>query len=355
MGKTSLPVVEVLRNGSVESIHRGSIAVVDRNGNRLFFWGDFDFPTIMRSCAKPFQALPLIESGAADHFGLTDEELAIATGSISGQDFQEAAVRSILKKIGLNEAALQCGTHRPFHSPTAKRLEKEGKKAGPLRNSCAGKHAGILATCVFKNWPLETYTQLSHPIQRWIFEKVSEFTGVKANQIQISTDGCGLPTFQVPLKNLALSFARLTVRDESGISRLMACACQYPEMVAGENRICTDLIRTTRGRVFGKIGGEAVYGISLFERGLGIGIKIEDGSLRGLTPTVVEVLRALGVLTNAEISHLKTYHYPRVINYRKEVVGKVRPIFDILRKETQPGGGAATRGMGFGRRSVNDI
>jgi L-asparaginase II len=234
MGKTSLPVVEVLRNGSVESIHRGSIAVVDRNGNRLFFWGDFDFPTIMRSCAKPFQALPLIESGAADHFGLTDEELAIATGSISGQDFQEAAVRSILKKIGLNESALQCGTHRPFHSPTAKRLEKEGKKAGPLRNSCAGKHAGILATCVFKNWPLETYTQLSHPIQRWIFEKVSEFTGVKANQIQISTDGCGLPTFQVPLKNLALSFARLTVRDESGISRLMACACQYPEMVAGE-------------------------------------------------------------------------------------------------------------------------
>jgi len=336
MDKSPLPVAQVLRDGSVESVHRGSIAVVDRDGHLRYFWGDFDFPTIMRSCAKPFQALPLIESGAADHFAFTEEEIAITTGSISGQDFQREIVEAILEKIRLDESSLQCGSHRPFHVPTAKRLDKEGKKAGPLQNSCAGKHAGMLATSVFKKWPVETYMELGHPLQQWILAEVSEFAGVPREQIQISVDGCGLPTFQIPLKHLARSFARLTGRAGFSVTRLMECACKYPELVAGENRICTDLIKATRGRVFGKIGGEAVYGMSLFEQGWGIGIKIEDGSLRGLTPTVVEVLRSLGVLTREELSLLKTYHYPQISNYRKETVGRVRPTFELRVGEGTP-------------------
>lgn len=336
MDKTPLPVVEVLRNEAVESVHRGSIAVTDRDGNLLHFWGDFDFPTIMRSCAKPLQALPLIESGAADHFRFTEREIAITTGSISGQDFQQETVRSILEKVDLSESSLQCGAHRPFHVPTAKKLDREGKKAGPLRNSCAGKHAGMLATCVFKGWPVETYMEPTHPLQQWVLEKVSDFTGVSRGRIRICIDGCGLPTFQVPLRNLALSFARMTRKKGSSISRLMDCARKYPEMIAGENRICTDLIKTTHGKVFGKIGGEAVYGISLFEKGWGIGIKIEDGSLRGLTPSVIEVLGKLAVLTETELSFLDAYHHPKVINYRKEAVGRVRPAFDLIAADAVP-------------------
>ncbi|NIM97853.1 MAG: asparaginase, partial [candidate division Zixibacteria bacterium] len=140
MGTIPLPVVEVFRNGSVESVHRGSITVVDRSGKLLYFWGDPDFPTVMRSCAKPFQAMPLVESGAADHFRLSQKEIAITIGSISGQEFQQETVRSILEKAGLGEANLQCGTHRPLHVPTAKRLDLEGKKPSILHNSCVGKH-----------------------------------------------------------------------------------------------------------------------------------------------------------------------------------------------------------------------
>lgn len=329
MERIPLPVVEVFRNGSVESIHRGSIAVVDRAGNLLYFWGDHSFPTIVRSCAKPLQALPLIECGAADHFGLTDEEIAITTGSISGQDFQRGTIRSILEKAGLGESSLQCGTHRPFHVPTAKRLDREGKKPGFLHNSCAGKHAGMLAACVFQKWPVETYTDPAHPLQERVLEKVSDFAGVPRGEIERCTDGCGLPTFKIPLKNLALAFAKLTDTEAPFMLRLMACARKHPEMIAGDNRICTDLIKATNGRVFGKVGTEGVYGISLFEQGWGVGIKIEDGSLRALGPTVVEVLKRLGVITEEELRLLGTYHHPEVVNYCKKVVGGIRPTLNL--------------------------
>jgi L-asparaginase II len=330
-GATPQPVAQVTRDGSIESLHRGSIAVVDRTGRLLSYWGDCDFQTIMRSCAKPFQAVPLIETGAADHFGLLDEEIATATGSISGQDAHVDTVRSILEKIGLSESSLQCGTHRPFHVPTAKRLDREGEKAGPLRNSCAGKHACMLATCVVERWPVDTYMEVDHPLQRRVLEKVSGSTGVPEDHIPISTDGCGLPTFQVPLRNLALSFARLSDSEDSHVSRLMDCARRHPWMVAGDDRICTDLLEVTRGRVFGKIGGEAVYGMCVFEQGWGIGIKIEDGNLRGLMPVVVEVLKKLDILAEEELTALERYHYPKVTNYRREVVGRVEPTFDLQR------------------------
>lgn len=278
MAQIALPVVEVLRNGSVESVHRGSVAVMDRTGKVLYFWGDMDFPTVIRSCGKPFQALPLIESGAADHFNFTNREIAITTGSISGQDFQQETIRGILKKIGLPESSLQCGTHRPFHVATAKKLDAEGRRPGVLHNSCAGKHGGMLATCLFEHWPIDTYTQLSHPLQQRILERISVLTEVPSKEIQTSVDGCGLPTFQVPLKNLALSFARLADSSLPGVRRLMDCARGYPEMIAGEGRICTDLIRATRGRVFGKIGGEGVYGVCLFGR---------NGALRSKLRTAV--------------------------------------------------------------------
>lgn len=333
MAQIALPVVEVLRNGSVESVHRGSVAVVDSGGRLLCFWGDSGFPTVIRSCGKPFQALPLLQSGAADHFGFTDREIAITTGSISGQDFQQEAIRGILAKIGLPESSLQCGTHRPFHVPTAKKLDMERQRPGVLHNSCAGKHAGMLATCLFEQWPIDTYTQLNHPLQQKILERISVLAEVPSKEIQTSVDGCGLPTFQVPLRNLALSFARLAGLRIPSASRLMDCARRYPEMIAGEDRICTDLIQATRGGVFGKIGGEGVYGVCLLEREWGIAIKIEDGSLRGVAPTVVEVLKRLGVLSVEELRALKRYQCPEIVNYCKEIVGKIRPVVDLRKPD----------------------
>jgi L-asparaginase II len=160
---------------------------------------------------------------------------------------------------------------------------------------------------------------------------MADFAGIATDRIGVSIDGCGLPTFQVPLGSLALAFARLTDPERASAMRLMDCARKYPEMIGGDNRICTDLPRATRGRVFGKVGGEGVYGISLFESGWGVAIKIEDGSLRALGPTVTEILKRLGVLGHEELDQLKAYHEPEVTNYRREVVGRVRAVLDLKR------------------------
>lgn len=183
-------LVKVSRGGYAESLHRGSIAVVDNRGTLLDHVGDPDFSTFLRSCAKPFQALPVLESGAADHFQFTPAELACMCGSLNGQDYQVQAVSGILSKIGLSEDDLQCGIHPPLHRPTARQLEEEGKKPRPIHHNCAGKHAGMLAVCVYYGWPTETYPRIENPVQQSILETVSRMTEIPREEVKIGIDGC---------------------------------------------------------------------------------------------------------------------------------------------------------------------
>lgn len=335
-------LIRVTRGGQGESFHRGAIAVVDHHGNPLGHVGDPQFSSFLRSCAKPFQALPIVASGAADQFGFTPAELACMCGSLNGQDFQVRAVSSILAKIGLSEDSLQCGVHAPHHLPTAKQLEEEGKKPRPIHNNCAGKHAAMLALCVFYGWLTETYPEPEHPVQQLILGKISEMTEVPRKEIRIGIDGCGVPTFVLPLRNLAWAFAKLaispnpegkTIGDpDRPLQRLMKAVLDHPEMIAGDERICTDVMRAAPGKVFAKAGAEGCYGLSLMGRGLGIAIKIEDGNPRALSPVVVEVLRQYEILGEEALKMLQSYG-PKtpIFNHRKELVGEIEPIFQLKR------------------------
>ena len=333
-------LVKVIRGGHEESLHRGSIAVVDRQGKLLDSVGDPNFSVCMRSCAKPLQVLPLLESGAADRFGFTAAEIACMCGSLNGQDYQVQAVSSILAKIGLSEDHLQCGLHAPSHRPTARLLEEEGKKPRVIHNNCAGKHAAMLALCVFFGWPPENYFRPDHPVQQLILGKISAMTEVPQEEVKIGIDGCGVPVFAVPLKNLAWAYAKLAVSpdavpgnpspSETAIHRLMKAALDHPEMIAGDQRICTDIMRALPGKIFAKTGAEGSYGLSFMGQGVGIAVKIEDGSNRGLHPTVIEVLRQMNCLDEKALAALKSYGPAvPVRNHRKDLVGEITADFKL--------------------------
>ncbi|MBW2092425.1 MAG: asparaginase [Deltaproteobacteria bacterium] len=332
-GSAPPALVRVTRGGLVESLHRGSIVVADASGRQVAALGNPDEVVFLRSAAKPPQALPVIETGAADRFGLTPEEIAVMCGSLNGQDFQVAAVRSILNKVGLEPTALDCGIHRPSHRPTARAMSQAGEKPTELHNNCAGKHAAMLVLCVHHDWPIEGYTESDHPVQRLILNRIAELTDVPAEQIGLGIDGCGVPVFALPLKNLALAYARMAEAAASSkpeaMARLMSAMLSHAEMIAGDERICTEAMRVGQGRFLAKTGAEGTYALALPDRGWGVALSLEDGHARGVNPVVVETLVQLGQLSREEAARLAAYHHPVIRNHRGEEVGFSETVFDL--------------------------
>jgi L-asparaginase II len=328
---TAPPVlIEVTRGPRVESSHRGHIIVMDPAGKLLHSLGDPEAPVCMRSLAKPFQALAVITSGAAAAFGFGAPELALFSGSLSGQDFQVELATQILAKLGLTPDALQCGAHPPLHRPTAQALAQAGLKPTPLHNTCTGKHAAMLALCVHHGWPLTDYLNPAHPAQELILGAVARMVGCPKPQIQVAVDGCGAPVFYVPLKNIALGYARLAgAQPESPAGVLMAAILAHPRHIAGDGRLETTVMEALPGQIFAKSGAEGGYGLSLVADGLGVAFKIEDGSQRALNPTVMAILDQLNVLTPAAQTALAAFKEPPILNHRKEEVGRIRPVLAL--------------------------
>ncbi len=330
-------LVEVTRGPAVESRHRGQIAVVDAAGNLRHGVGDPEALVCMRSLAKPFQALAVLTTGAAEAFGFGAPELALFSGSLSGQDFHVELVTRALARLGLTPDALQCGAHAPLHRPTAQSLAKEGKRPTPLHNTCAGKHTAMLALCVHHGWPLTNYLEVHHPVQDLILGTVARMVGVPRLQIKVAIDGCGAPVFYVPLKNIALGYGRLAgAQPESPAGILMAAILAHPRHIAGDGRLDTDVMLALPGGVFAKSGAEGGYALALTGAGggelgaaLGVAIKIEDGASRALNPTVVAVLEQLGLLTPPAREALASSVQPPILNHRKEEVGRIRPAFAL--------------------------
>ena len=323
-------LIEITRGPRVESSHRGHIAVVDAAGKLVHHLGDAEAWVCMRSLAKPFQALAVLTSGAAAAFGFGGEELALFSGSLSGQDFQVDLATKILARIGLTSEALQCGVHPPLHRPTAQALAKAGLKPTPLHNTCTGKHTAMLALCVHHGWPIADYLNPAHPVQELILGTVARMVGFPKGQIQVAIDGCGAPVFYVPLKNIALGYARLAgALPESLAGILMAAILAHPRHIAGDGRLETTAMQALPGKLFAKSGAEGGYGLSLTEGGLGVAFKIEDGSQRALNPTVVAILDQMGGLTPSAREALGAFREPPILNHRKEEVGRVRPAFTL--------------------------
>lgn len=238
---------------------------------------------------KPLQTIPIVETGAADHYQLDEADLALCCASHNSEEQHTDRVVRILERAGLNEEALSCGTHIPFSQRIYKKLIVEGKEPTPLYNNCSGKHTGMLITAKHMEESLENYYALEHPVQQRNLQVMAEVADYAKEKIGIGTDGCGVPVFAMPLERLAYAFARMAdpvklgEKRASVVERITSSMTAHPEMVAGTDRFCTDFMRVGEGRFFGKLGAESVYCLGDKETGIGIAIKIEDGDYtRGL-------------------------------------------------------------------------
>jgi L-asparaginase II len=323
-------LVEVLRNGIVESRHRGVIAVVDSTGQTLHQVGDRRFRTFWRSSSKPLQVLPVVSTGAADRYGLDASHLAIMSGSHVGKDYHVAVVADILERAGVPESALRCDVPgRPL-----------------LRHGCSGKHAGMLATAAHLGEPLEGYTDPTHPVQRRIRETLGLLASTDPVAIPTASDGCSVPTFAMTLSEMALAFARLV--DPFGLPDLLAAACHrvtaamwaHPELLSGAEGDTQDITSVLVARMakvlVAKSGAEALYTVGiaagvLGERGVGVAVRAEDGGNvhRSCYLPAIEALRQLGVVDTADLAHLEPFLARSVRNVHGTIVGAVRTTFTL--------------------------
>ncbi len=335
------PALLVERGGLIEAIHCGAVAVVAPDGNRIASLGDPDAIYYLRSSAKPLQVLPLIESGAADHFGFTPRQLAVMAGSHSGSDEHVAVVASILERIGLDEGALACGVQTPLGREETLALDLRGEKPRQIHNNCSGKHAAMLALARFRGYSIEGYYRPAHPAQGEIIATLAGLADWPAEQIVVGVDGCGVPVFGLPLRASALTFARLanpaglSAPRQSACRRVVAAMQAHPVMVSGHGRICTVLLTTLAGKIVAKGGAEGFYTFGVLPgvlagapAGLGVALKLEDGeSRRGVTLLTLEVIRQLGLADDAAWATLLR-HFPYAVkNLRGEDVGRVEPAF----------------------------
>jgi L-asparaginase II len=351
-------LVELRRGSVVESRHRVHVAVVDEAGRLVARAGNPELITFWRSAAKPFQAMPLVSDGAADRFGLTREELALCCASHSSEQGQVALVRDFLAKIGCSERDLLCGPHTPLSPAVAKDYDTRGVRVTAVFSNCSGKHAGMLALARHHGWPIEEYTRPDHPVQQRCLTEVSRWTGVPASHIGIAVDGCGVPCFALPIRNMAAAYAALGPRRgewevvHSGVarssarpgsepltthhaSRIVEAMLRHPDLVAGEGRACTDLMRAHPGRVIVKTGAEGVYSALLVREGWGVALKVEDGHTAAAELAITAVLAQLGL--RPQPAHLESRP---VVNTRGQTVGSLRVSGEVVRESDADSRGA---------------
>lgn len=326
--------IEVFRGEFVESSHHIHVAVVNHEGKLLYSYGDPQRLTFPRSAMKPFQAVPLVETGTAQALGYSAAEISLSCASHSGEPFHRAAVMNILGRADLVESDLQCGTHVPRDTESYKELIREGKELTPVFSNCSGKHSGMLATAVHMNEDIHTYPEIGHPVQQRILGVIEEVCHYPKEDIRISVDGCGLPVHQIPLYNAALGFARLahpqgTVSETraSALESIRDAMMEHPEMVAGTKRFDTDVMRAFKGNIVTKLGAEGVQCIGIVDRGIGIAIKTEDGTDRAAGVAAMEVLRQLGIGDETTNELLKDYIHAPVLNARNVKIGVVKANF----------------------------
>jgi L-asparaginase II len=330
-------LVELVRGAHVESLHRGALAVIDADGGVRLAFGDIDRPVFSRSAVKALQALPLVAGGAADAFGLTDAELALACASHGGEPLHVATARAMLAKVGADPALLECGAHWPSHEPSAHALAATGERPGALHNNCSGKHAGLLCVaCTMAGGTdlrgfARGYVGAEHPLMREVSAALSASTGVDVERdAPRGIDGCSIPTFALPLRRLALAFARfgsgvgLSDTHARAARRLRAAVAAEPGLVAGSGRFDTRVMQRLGARLFCKVGAEGMYCAALPEHGLGVALKIDDGNTsRAAEVAMAAIAEALLALDADDAGFLRTLSDVTVRNWNGLEVGRL--------------------------------
>ena len=319
--------VVVTRGGAIESRHRVHAAVVGPDDALIASAGDPSRFTHWRSCAKPFQVMPLIASGGFDDLHWGDDELALACASHGGEPEHIAIAERMLGGIGLEEGDLACGPHEPLSARGVRVLREAGARPTRLHNNCSGKHAAMLARAHTASWPAFGYEREEHPVQRCCLEAVAKWSGLPQSAIGRAVDGCGAVVFSLPLENMARAYANLAraARDDDEVSGRIVHAMQTrPFLVGGTDRFDSILIEETEGAVIAKIGAEGVHSVAVPARGLGIAVKVEDGAQRAQFAGVVRVLQHFDVLPSRLPPRLDEFLHRPIRNTRGEVVGELR-------------------------------
>jgi len=321
-------LVEVIRGDVVESRHRGSYAVIDKAGNVIASTGDITTPVYPRSAMKALQALPLVESGAAEHFNLDEAEIALACSSHNGEQGHVDGARSILKKSGGEESELACGSQWPRD---IRPLVLAGEQPGDIHNNCSGKHSGMLAYAHHMGFAAEDYWKIDHPVQQEMIKTISEMCDFDLATTDWCFDGCSLPNWTIPLQNLALGFSRFasgeTLSNERKVAaeKIIAAVRAHPFMVAGSKRFCTRLMEAVP-RAFVKTGAEGVFCACVPHAGIGIALKCDDGAHRAAEIAVAAVLANLDVWSDDEREKLRALSVEKITNRRNIETGEIRAI-----------------------------
>ena len=323
--------VESTRGPLVESVHRVSTAVVDDQGRLLAGSGDPDLVTFWRSAAKPFQALPLLDDGAADRFGLTDQELALTCASHSSEPVHLELVDGLLAKVGVPESALACGPHPPLSAQVAAHVVRTEIRLTPRWSNCSGKHAGMLALAKHHGFPMQGYERAGHPLQDRLLREVERWTGTGAGDgMVLGVDGCTTVCFGLPLRRMALAYARFGAAARPSERRLWRAMTSHPHLIAGTGRLCTDLMRAWPGQIVAKIGAEGIYSAAIPSRRLGIAVKVEDGDMGSSGIALLAVLRQLAARSPGlgsipvGLTTLGGHAEMPVLDTRGELVGVLR-------------------------------
>jgi len=320
-------VAKVYRGPIVDLTHIGHVAVVDCKGKILHSYGDAKRVTYMRSSAKPIQALVALESGAVDAYGVSEEELALFCASHNGEEIHTNTVKNILEKAGLGVENLQCGAHPSLNPKVAKELEQKGLTLDNSNSNCSGKHSGMLLGSNYRDEDLESYLSISHPVQKRILKTLAEICEYNEQDIVIGTDGCGAPVHALPLHKYAQGIAKLSrpevfdSKREKNVKRVINAMVTYPYMVAGRDRLCTDLMSICKGKLFAKLGANGYNSVGIIGEGVGLAFKSEDGSKPTVEALAVHTLYKLGYLNKKEFDALEKYHKIEVRNHRGEIVG----------------------------------
>lgn len=319
----TVPLALSYRGAVVEAVHCGQVAAAWSSGSLATALGDPEVPVVLRSAAKPLQALAVVTSGAADRFRLEPRHLAVVCASHQGSVLHLAAVWEILDRLGLGESDLQCGAHWPDDREEHERLIRAGLSPSALHNNCSGKHAGMLATALALQAPIHSYLEPNHPVQGLIRRHLALLSGMAEEALVALVDGCSAPTYALPLSRIACAFARL-VRPEGlpgelreAARRVTAAMSAHPEMVQGPGSFNTDLLRESAGAVIAKGGAEGLFALGLPEKGLGLAVKIADGSGRAWPPVVLALLGGILPLPPALVRWVR----PEQTNCRGTVVG----------------------------------
>ncbi len=323
-------VVEVTRGNFVESTHEVDVIVADSSGKIIATYGDADIHIFPRSANKSLQALPLIESGAADAFGFADKHLALACSSHNGQPMHVEAAGEMLDKAGLDGSCLECGAQLPKYPEDQMTAMRSEGGLQPIHNNCSGKHSGFLAFAKHTGLKTNGYIGFDHPVQKEIAGVLEEVTSAKHGADNYGIDGCSIPTFKIPLTDIAVAYAKFGVGEDASplrsksMIRLRDACLKHPEMVAGDNRVCTQLMQTLDNRAFVKVGAEGVYTMSLPELGLGIAMKSRDGSFRAVEVAVSQLACDLLKLDEVDVQKMKPLTNPILKNWNGIEVGSAR-------------------------------